>query len=186
MERVIVALTGKAGSGKSTAAEGLARDHGFVRVRFADPLKNMLRSLYRDAGLDEAEIERRIEGDLKEVPCEVLCGRTPRQAMQWLGTEWGRNMVAPDFWTRLWTRRAKRHARVVVEDCRFENEAQTVRRARGLIVRVERPGLAPIAAGGHVSEAGGVDADALVENGGPKESLWKRVALLIQPMIAGG
>lgn len=186
MDRVIVALTGKANAGKSTAAEGLARDHGFARVRFADPLKNMLRSLYRDAGLDTGEIERRIEGDLKEVPCEILCGKTPRQAMQSLGTEWGRICVHEDFWTRLWGTRARRHRRVVVEDCRFANEAQTVWRLRGVIVRVERPGMAAISASAHVSEAGGVDADMTVDNSGRKESLWSRLALLIQPMIAGG
>lgn len=185
MERVIVALTGKAGSGKSTAAEGLEREHGFTRVRFADPLKNMLRSLYRDAGLDDVEIERRIEGDLKELPCDILCGRTPRQAMQWLGTEWGRNMVAQDFWTRLWTLRAKRYNRVVVEDCRFDNEAASVRAACGLIVRIERPGLARISAGGHVSEQAAVFADAVIENAGAKQSLWNRLALLIQPMVGG-
>jgi hypothetical protein len=78
----LIALTGYAGSGKSTLADILACEHGFTVVKFAGPLKAMLRAL----GLDEREIE----GDLKEQPCQLLAGHTPRRAMQTLGTEWGR------------------------------------------------------------------------------------------------
>jgi hypothetical protein len=49
------------------------------QVKFAGPLKSMCMAL----GLTEAHIE----GHLKEVPCELLCGQTPRHAMQTLGTE---------------------------------------------------------------------------------------------------
>ena len=43
-------------------------------------------------GLGEAHIE----GALKEVPCELLGGKTPRYAMQTLGTEWGRDTDQQD------------------------------------------------------------------------------------------
>lgn len=181
----IVALTGKAGAGKSTVAAHLEEKHGFKRVRFADPLKNMLRSLYRDAGLDDETIERKIDGDLKEQPCDVLRGRTPRQAMQWLGTEWGRELIAPDFWTELWARRAFPHRLVVVEDCRFDNEAQMVRAAGGILFEVRRPGCAGGAAAGHKSEAGLTGAAAAIVNDGSVADLAAKFDAVVQQVVGG-
>lgn len=141
----IIALTGLAQAGKSTVASFM-EEIGFVRIRFAGPLKNMLRSL----GLTD----RHIEGDLKEAPCDLLCGKTPRWVMQRLGTEFGRDMVGEDLWTNVWTESVlaalDQGARgIVAEDCRFINEAAAVLRLDGQIWRVERPGLV---AGGHISE----------------------------------
>lgn len=146
LPRTVIAFTGLAGSGKSTVAEHLTRHHGFTRVRFAGPLKEMMRAL----GLTEAEIE----GDRKEVPCELLGGRTPRYAMQTIGTEWGRNIIARDLWIRAWRAAVDKlpaGASVVVDDCRFPNEADAVRALGGVLVRIVRPG-AGAGAAGHISE----------------------------------
>ena len=143
--RKIIAFTGVAGSGKSTAAQYLVERHGFERVRFAGRLKDMMRAL----GLSEREIE----GDLKEKPCALLAGKTPRYAMQTIGTEWGRDIIDHDLWVRVWADRvAKLPAGkpVVVDDCRFPNEAATVRALGGNIVRIMRPGAGTSSA--HLSE----------------------------------
>ena len=149
----LVGITGKAGSGKSTAAQVLL-DAGWVRVKFADPLKDMLRAFYRLAGLQPDIIERKIEGDLKEVPCDLLCGQTPRWAMQSLGTDWGRKMIGVDLWLSIARRRIALAMAagfdVVVDDVRFEDEADMIRELGGLVIGLERGD----GAGGHVSEAG--------------------------------
>src|SRR4051794_965130 len=62
--RTIIAFTGLAGSGKSTAAHHLVNRRGFQRVRFAGPLKAMMASL----GLTHEQIE----GAEKESPCALL------------------------------------------------------------------------------------------------------------------
>lgn len=166
----IVALVGKAGSGKSTAAEYLMAEGGFRRVKFADPLKDMLRAI----GLGEEEIE----GSLKNEPCAILNGQSPRYAMITLGTEWGRNLIGPDFWTNLWVRRATSKRLVVVDDCRFLNEAAIVRQNGGIIIRIIRPD----ASGGtnygtHVSETeqDQIKADFEVENTGTIDDLGRAV-----------
>jgi hypothetical protein len=87
---------------------------------------------------------------------------TPRLALQTLGTQWGR-ALDPDVWIRITLRRARalclsrgaRHAGtripvdagypykikgVAITDCRFPNEASAIRRAGGVIWRVDRPG----------------------------------------------
>lgn len=65
--------------------------------------------------------------------------------MQTLGTEWGRECIAPDVWTRLTLAGASlREGRsVVIDDVRFPNEVVAIRALGGIVVRIERPGLVP-------------------------------------------
>lgn len=145
---MIVGLSGLAGSGKSAVAEALVRELGFARVKFADPLKNMLRRMLADMGHTAEDIERHMEGDLKEVPMPEL-GVTPRHLMITLGTEWGRDLVHEDIWTRLWLARAERFPLVVADDVRFPNEVALIRSMGGVYWRIERPGIVQAA---HSSE----------------------------------
>lgn len=154
--RLVIAFTGLAGSGKSTAAAHLVNAHGFARSRFAGPLKAMLAAF----GLSPAEID----GDRKEFPSDLLCGRTPRWAMQSLGTEWGRELIGGDVWIRAW-RASLPASNVVVDDCRFPNEAEAVYAVGGVLIHVERPG-APVVAGAHVSEQHELPAVLRLKNHG--------------------
>ncbi|MBB5664707.1 hypothetical protein GGE68_002904 [Rhizobium leguminosarum] len=164
----VVAFTGVAGSGKSTATRYLVERHGYTLVKFAGPLKDACRAM----GLSE----RHIEGDLKEEPCDMLCGKTPRYLMQVLGTELGRNLIGDDFWIRLWRARVEQvfadAGRVVCDDCRFPNEAQAIRRLGGDIFKIEgRGGIA----GEHASERGCGDQDLVIANDNTPEMLFGRV-----------
>lgn len=146
MPRKIVLLTGHAGSGKTTIAMHMGC-MGYSRVRFAEPLKCMLRSL----GLTKEELD----GHTKETPCELLGGKTPRHAMQTLGTEWGRNLIDPDLWTRAWQKVVHEvGGDIVVDDCRFPNEVAAAREVGDVSVfRLVREGAGLSgAAGSHVSE----------------------------------
>ena len=158
---MVIGLCGLAGAGKSTAARHLVEHHGFVRRPFAALLKGMLRTLLHAQGVPAGEVDRMVEGDLKEVPCPHLGGRTPRFAMQTLGTEWGR-ALAPDLWVEMWAPSIVGLERVVVDDVRFENEVAAVRALDGIVVEVRRPGIA-LPAGAHASEVG-VVADAVLSN----------------------
>jgi hypothetical protein len=167
MSAPIIGLMGLAQSGKSTAAQYLEREHGFVRVRFAGPLKAMCRAI----GLSDREIE----GEGKEVPHPLLCGKTPRFVMQTLGTEWGREIVGPDFWTGIWRESViaaldEGAKGIIAEDCRFPNEVEAIREAGGKLWRIER---AEQSVGAHVSEwaASGVTPDLLIRNVGTVEEL---------------
>ena len=156
--RTLIAFTGLAGSGKSTAAQHLVKNHGFQRLRFAGPLKDMMRAL----GLTEAEIE----GDRKEMPCDLLGGKTPRYAMQTIGTEWGRDLISPDLWIRAFNAalaKVPAGVPIVVDDCRFPNEADAITAAGGVLVRIVRPG-AGAGAAGHSSEAHQLPALTEIQN----------------------
>lgn len=173
----IVGVSGYAKSGKSTVAEFLIAEHGFKRFKFADILKDMLRAV----GLTDAHIE----GDLKEVPTDALCGKTPRQAMQSLGTEWGRKCMGDDLWVNLWEQRVMEYlagsadALVVVDDVRFPNELQRVLRLGGVVLRIERPGIAPT--NSHPSETAIDDAPGMVwmTNDGSIEELQRQAMVAL-------
>lgn len=146
----IVGFTGRKRSGKDTAA-GVLEAFGFKRLAFAGPIKAMIGALLEYQGVDDETIYRMLEGDLKEVPTPYLGGRTPRYAMQKLGTEWGREMMCDTIWVDILRRVARFFKRVVVSDVRFPNEVEALKEDGGIIYRVNRPGLPP--ADDHPSEA---------------------------------
>lgn len=133
----LIALTGAEGTGKSEIAQILSSRHHFHRINFADPFKRMLKSI----GLNESELN----GDMREEPCELLCGRTPRYAEKTLGTDWGRNLISKDLWVTAWkglVREELSHGySVICDGCKYLNEAAAVRALSGQIWRVNRPGV---------------------------------------------
>ena len=91
-----------------------------------------------------------VDGVLKETPSHLLCGATPRRAMQTLGTEWGRNMIGPDVWVRLTMHRVDEllasGVNVIIDDVRFDNEAEAIRERDGQLITLSR-GPTPATAG---------------------------------------
>lgn len=159
----IIALSGPAGSGKSTAAAYLV-DRGYTLIKFAGPLKAMCQAI--------GFTDWHLEGDGKERPLGWLQGKSPRQFMQMLGTEFGRYCIGTHFWVGLWERAALEvldgGGRVVVDDCRFANEADAVRKLGGVVVRLAgRGGLS----GGHASESMDWEADSVLVNTGSQNDL---------------
>lgn len=168
MSRTIIAFTGLAGAGKSTAASHLVNHSVYTRVRFAGPLKAMMAAL----GLTAAEID----GDRKEEPCALLGGKTPRWAMQTIGTEWGRKLIDESLWVRAWRADVDRLPEgwpVVVDDCRFPNEAAAIQAAGGHIVRIERPGAGT--ASKHESELHQLPAMLTIQNDKSEADLFRQI-----------
>lgn len=128
----VILIHGLKFSGKSTLAERLMTGiHGYARVKMADPLKNMVRSLLRDAGIPESEIERYVEGDLKETPIAELGGTTSRRLMMTLGDEW-RNMHGELLWANIAAAKTASllaaGRKVVVDDIRYPFELEVMAR----------------------------------------------------------
>lgn len=132
-----VGLTGLKGSGKDTAAKVL-KAAGYEEVKMAGGLKAMIRSFLYYQGVDSLVVERMVEGDLKEEPTEFLGGKSPREFMQLLGTEFGRDLIHEDLWVDAWKRRAAKIDKTVTTDIRFPNEAKALAEAGGKLYRIER------------------------------------------------
>lgn len=177
----LIGLAGLAGSGKSEAARFFIKA-GFEPVKFAGPLKAMLRAYFENVGVDDPYVtDEMLEGHLKEQPTRFLAGISPRHAMQTLGTEWGRNAMASDFWIKALKARVEpllaRGVDVVVDDVRFENEAAAIRSLKGTVVRVDRPGPTKITTN-HVSESLAFLPDLVVLNDDTLETLRDRLSAL--------
>lgn len=169
----LVGLVGYARSGKSTVRDILVQRHRFVGTKFAGPLKSMMRALYASASLTAEQIDSRIEGDLKEIPDPLLLGRSPRQAMQELGTAWGRGFFGDALWVTMWAAGLNDNKRYVVDDCRFPNEADAIRVRGGAIIEIRRPGVGPVNA--HESERLPTDPDIVIHNDGSLQQLASRI-----------
>jgi predicted kinase len=175
----IVAFSGPAGSGKTTAAKHLVTDHGYRRIRFADPIKDML----RDFGLTFDQID----GPLKETPCDLLCGKTPRRAMQLLGDEYGRQLIGNDIWVRAWERRFEEamlwssDTRIVVDDLRYPNELDVLLRHDALIIRVHRPAVLAVEA--HASENHVLFSQRVLINDSTQSDFVNRLELLLDGSV---
>lgn len=168
----LIGITGAARAGKDTLGSGLALHAGFVRLSFAQPIRAFVADLL---GLTVPELE-----PIKEVSQSVLGGKTPRFAMQTLGTEWGRCMMDSDLWVRAAITKAAywrdQGRPVAITDVRFPNEAEAIRDAGGDVIKITRPGYGLSGqASVHVSEQGipkslvsvelvnNADRDSLVE-----------------------
>lgn len=183
-----IGFCGPAGAGKSTAADRLVQRWRFNRVRFAGPLKAMMASL----GLSAEQLD----GALKEQPTPLLLGRTPRQAMQWLGTEWGRELIGAEFWIAAWRAAVDRAGGfwepdkgwdrlIVADDVRFANEARAIRDRGGIVIRIERPGAGSISGGGHSSERPDFVPDRIIRNRGSLAELRAEIDALALSLREG-
>lgn len=146
----LIGLLGRKGSGKDTAALALL-SRGYQNVKFAGALKDMIRVLLAYQGVDPYIVERMVEGDLKEEPTAFLGGQAPRFAMQTLGTEWGRTLIADDLWVKTAIRRAG-DRETVITDVRFPNEMEAVVAAGGVCFGITADWITPVE-GEHESEA---------------------------------
>ena len=162
----IIAFKGKGGSGKSTAAKMLV-DQGYVKTSFAEPMRRMLEAI-------GVECDAMTDTERKEAPLGVLSGKSPRVALQMLGTEWGR-ALDPNFWVNLWGIKAAGilalGQNVVLDDCRFPNEAEAIRKLGGFVIEVvcNEDEVATVGIAGHASETQDFEPDITVVNG--KQSL---------------
>ena len=197
---IIIALTGQAGAGKDTVADVLATHAGFTKLAFADALRaevangfelgdqygilsdratkeqpHPLLALQRCKDIEALRVFRRLweaVGATMDAPDEMHAPRSPRQIMQWWGTEY-RRAQQPNYWsTKVAMRIAQMHSlqgveRFVVTDARFENEAAAMRVLGGQVWQVMRPGLVS-AEGTHASATDGsrLRPDCSLLNGG--------------------
>ena len=147
--KTLIAFTGAAGAGKTTAANIVCWNYHGLRHSFAEPLRQMLYPL--GLGPDAFSQER------KNKPHPHLGGKTPREALQLIGTDCCRKMIYENIWLDAMRRQYEAHREklggmlFVIDDCRFDNEAQLVRDLGGIIIKLEGPGLQKMA---HESERG--------------------------------
>jgi hypothetical protein len=141
---MIIGVCGFIGSGKDTVADYLQNFHEFRRESFASTLKDAVASVF---GWDRMLLEGRTKEARKwreqvdpwwaeRLAMPTL---TPRWVLQYWGTEVCRRAFHDDIWIASLEnklRSSKDH--IVISDCRFPNEIQSIQNAGGKIVWVQR------------------------------------------------
>jgi hypothetical protein len=136
----IILLVGYARAGKDTVADNIVQLHDDVELicftqKFAEPLYQMMHSMFVETGaFEDGEFDK--NEYVPFAPNQV----TFRKALQTLGTEWGRDVLGDNLWANLLCARISNlpnafpgivelGCTIVVSDCRFVNEATTLREA---------------------------------------------------------
>lgn len=184
-----IAIAGRKRSGKDTAAAHLVEEFGYVRHGFADPLKEAALKLdpIVDADGDDYGVDfYRLSTIIEWVGWEKAKDTYPevRQILQRLGDEAGRQVHGEETWVRNLLRRAESanaegHP-VVVPDVRYPNEAELLREAGFLVVRVDRPGYGSPTPGEHASErVERLAVDRVIVNDGSLNQLYAAISVLV-------
>jgi hypothetical protein len=125
---LIIGISGKARAGKDTLAAALP---GFVKGSFAAELKSRV---MRDFNLTDAHMN----GALKEVRLAELAGCSSRQLLIDYGNLFRK--YNENYWVDFLMEKieAEMPPRVAITDVRYPNEAERIKAAGGIMVRLER------------------------------------------------
>lgn len=186
---LLIGLSGYAGSGKDEAAKVLVAG-GWRRDAFADRLRTFLYALNPLIPGHVGAGNLRLANVVDAYGWDAAKRTFPevRQLLQRCGTEAGRAVLGSEVWVDALMREFDpANEALVVTDVRFPNEADAIRKAGGVLVRIERPGVGPnTAPDGSVHQSDvaldGYDFDVTVQNDGDVIDLHERLlstALLI-------
>jgi len=203
---MIIGVCGLIGAGKDTIADYLVNIHEFRRESFAGTLKDAVSAVF---GWDRVMLEGRTRASRawREEPdawWSERLGReiTPRWVLQHWGTEVCRRGFHDDVWiASLENKLRNTMDNVVISDCRFPNEITAIKSAGGAVIRVSR-GKDPdwfVAAKQHFAHRShlpadmphasewawaGTEFDAVIDNNGSMDDLYKHVNDLVQDHLA--
>lgn len=139
MKRVI-AFAGPAGVGKSTAAAFLKHEVRLGKVQilsFATPMREMVAALL-PLGMGAFTQEH------KNDPEHGLCGKTPRQLLETIGTEWGKEMIGKNIWLDILANQINSGIAdtYAIDDLRTDAEAVYLKeKFNAVIIHLSRPGI---------------------------------------------
>ena len=142
---MIVGLLGFIGSGKGTAGR-ILKEVGFQPISFASGVKDVASVMFgwpRES-LEGDTDESRFWREQTDKFWSKKFGRdfTPREALQKLGTEVGREIFHKNFWVDRLEKYIESDKNYVVTDCRFFNEMQFIHDRGGVLIEIQR-GIRP-------------------------------------------
>lgn len=141
---MIVGIAGFIGSGKDTIADYLITFKGFKRMSYAEPLKDAISAIFgwdRELleGTTKYSREWRDTIDPWWADRLNIADLTPRRVLQQWGTEVGRRAFHDDIWiASIENKLRNAKDNIVISDCRFPNELNSIKNAGGITIRVNR------------------------------------------------
>ncbi len=142
----VIAICGFQGAGKDTLADILIDKYGYTRLSFAGAVKDVASVIF---SWDREMLEGRTKEarEKREIIDEWWATRlniphlTPRWVLQNFGTDLFRNHFHQDIWVSTVEKKIlnmTKDKRVVITDCRFPNEIQTIKKLGGKVIHIHR------------------------------------------------
>jgi len=161
MQGLRIAFSGKMQVGKTTSAEYLVRKYGFVKLAFADKLKEIARDLF---------------------PEQFEKGEKPRKLLQDLGMKMRK--IDQDVWVNYVLRIVRslpKESNIVIDDLRFMNEYKALKNEGFFIVRILRD-VPPSPLDDHPSEkeVEQMPYDLLLLNTGTLDRLYEKLDKIVE------
>lgn len=185
---MIIGLTGYAQSGKDTVAKILVEKYGFVRVAFADKIRELLYEMDPPVPTGVGS-EKHVVGlqNYVDIYGWDVSKQNPtvRSMLQNLGVG-ARTVFGEWFWIEQAMRGVSYEDNVVVTDVRFTNEAEFIKKYdNAQLWRVTRPGVEAV--NNHVSESqmDNYKEDVHLLNTGTLDELELLVQLRMDSLLNG-
>lgn len=171
--------------GKDTAGTAICRDLNYRKVAFADKLREFAMKIDPlvttsaqsvNIGIGRGRLAWAIQGlgyeEAKRTYPEV------RSLLQKMGVA-ARELFGSDFWVEQAMRGVNASDRVVFTDVRFPNEAEAIRDAGGILIKIVRPGYS---GDDHESERAldEFEWDHVISNDGDVTDLERRVIEVVR------
>lgn len=198
----IIGLTGYKGSGKDTIADYLVNEQGFIKIAFADFIRNALKELF---DWDDENFSQ----EKKEIQ-DSYWGVTPRKMCQEIGTEFLRihckDFISQDFKlpndedykATFHIKRINKeiiklldvnsNVKIVFSDIRFQDELDYIKKIGGKVLKVVRNNSNKNEYSNHISEKnidGLNNIDYEVSNNESKILLIKKINLIVECIEEG-
>lgn len=136
---MLIGFSGKKGSGKSYFADYLVNHKLFIKLSFASPLKEITKILFN---LSDEDVKDPIKKEL----INPKFNASPRELMQWLGTDIMREEFNKKFnySGSIWIDSVKDKVKtlldnnkdVVIDDVRFQNEVDMIHSLGGIVINL--------------------------------------------------
>lgn len=202
----IIGLTAKKGSGKDTFADYLVKNHGYIKLSFAQYIKESAKVLFQWTDDD-------FEQDKKEIKDEYW-NISPREFLQQFGTDFLRNFlhILNSEELKIYNntkivlcgkkkfsfhiKRLNLHItelykinsvnnKIVISDIRFEDEYEYVKKLGGTIIKIERPSIKNNIYSQHESESffDKLKEDYLIKNIFSLDIFYNKIEYLLKEKI---
>ena len=171
----IIGVSGRKYNGKDSIADYLVKNHGYIKLSFADQLKKALELLFN---FDHDQLY----GSKKELVDEYW-GYSPRYLMQYLGTQVFRDTIDKDFWVKSLENNIIKNyhdKKIVISDLRFTNEYNMIKKLGGYVIRVKRDSISNLDQHESESMIDSLYYDFLIENNYDIDYLHNLVELALK------
>lgn len=168
---MIIGFTGKKKAGKDTASLILINKHNFISLAFADPLKKGAKELFDLS-------DEQLHDQTKKEIIDERWNMSPRQILQWLGTDILRNNISDEIFITNMKNKLKNnsHKYIIITDVRFDNEAEMIKNLGGIIININRNNIDE-SKDNHITESGinSKYIDINIDNNGTIDELHNKV-----------